>query len=63
MLKQAETVDSKISTNFGKNPLARYKKMEKVGEGVYGHVYKALDLETNKVIALKKMILEVFKSF
>lgn len=32
-----------LNTNFGENPLSRYKKIEKVGSGTYGVVYKALD--------------------
>jgi len=50
---------SMLTNNFGENPLSRYKKLEKVGSGTYGVVYKALDVETNEIIALKKMILEV----
>jgi serine/threonine protein kinase len=48
-----------LSSNFCENPLSRYKKLEKVGNGTYGVVYKAIDLETNEIVALKKMILEV----
>lgn len=36
----------------------RYSKIEKVGEGTYGVVYKARDLTTNQVVALKKIRLE-----
>ncbi|CCG83246.1 Cell division control protein [Taphrina deformans PYCC 5710] len=37
----------------------RYQKLEKVGEGTYGVVYKARDLENNgKIVALKKIRLE-----
>jgi len=36
----------------------RYEKIEKVGEGTYGVVYKALDKKTSQVIALKKIRLE-----
>ena len=32
-----------IDSNFGENPLIRYKKIEKVGNGTYGVVYRALD--------------------
>lgn len=48
-----------LNSNFGENPLAKYKKIEKVGNGTYGVVYKAVDVETNEIVALKKMILEV----
>jgi len=38
--------------------MERYAKLEKVGEGTYGVVYKAKDLTTNQVVALKKIRLE-----
>ena len=36
----------------------RYRKVEKVGEGTYGVVYKAVDQLTGETIALKKIRLE-----
>jgi len=38
--------------------LSRYKKLEKIGEGTYGLVYKAKDKETDVLVALKKIRLE-----
>eukprot|EP01083_Nonionella_stella_P057091 150009_1 len=38
--------------------MEKYRKMEKVGEGTYGVVYRAVDRETNEVVALKKIRLE-----
>lgn len=38
--------------------VARYERLEKVGEGTYGIVYKAKDKETGNIIALKKIRLE-----
>jgi len=38
--------------------MERYQKLEKIGEGTYGVVYKARDLMTNEIIALKKIRLE-----
>lgn len=38
--------------------LSRYTKLEKVGQGTYGVVYKAVDRATGKHIALKKIKLE-----
>ncbi|KJY00720.1 cell division control protein 2 kinase [Zymoseptoria brevis] len=40
--------------------MENYQKMEKVGEGTYGVVYKARDLSTpeNRIVALKKIRLE-----
>ncbi|KAI9107289.1 hypothetical protein K1719_021677 [Acacia pycnantha] len=32
-----------------------FEKLEKIGQGTYSSVYKARDLETNKVVALKKV--------
>jgi len=36
----------------------RYAKLEKIGEGTYGVVYKAKDVTTNQFVALKKIRLE-----
>lgn len=38
--------------------MERYQKLEKVGEGTYGVVYKAKDRVTGEIIALKKIRLE-----
>ncbi|KRX01199.1 Protein kinase-like domain [Pseudocohnilembus persalinus] len=38
--------------------LDRYEKLEKLGEGTYGVVYKAKDRQTKEVYALKKIRLE-----
>ncbi|MEW5303981.1 MAG: hypothetical protein WDW36_006624 [Sanguina aurantia] len=37
----------------------QYEKLEKVGEGTYGKVYKAKDINTGKLVALKKCRLEM----
>ena len=37
---------------------AQYEKIERVGEGTYGVVYKARDLRTSTIVALKKIRLE-----
>ena len=36
----------------------KYKKLEKLGEGTYGVVYKAINLETGETVAIKKIRLE-----
>lgn len=36
----------------------QYEKIERVGEGTYGVVYKARDRRTNMIVALKKIRLE-----
>ncbi|KAK9989577.1 hypothetical protein SO802_029816 [Lithocarpus litseifolius] len=38
--------------------MEQYEKVEKIGEGTYGVVYKARDRTTNETIALKKIRLE-----
>jgi cyclin-dependent kinase len=38
----------------------QYEKLEKIGEGTYGKVYKARDIQTGKLVALKKTRLEVW---
>lgn len=40
------------------NKLDKYEKKEKLGEGTYGVVYKALDNDTKEFVALKKIRLE-----
>ena len=39
-------------------PIDRYQKIEKIGEGTYGVVYKARDVVDNEIVALKKIRLE-----
>eukprot|EP00484_Ammonia_sp_Unknown_P009471 CAMPEP_0197075000 /NCGR_PEP_ID=MMETSP1384-20130603/211387_1 /TAXON_ID=29189 /ORGANISM="Ammonia sp." /LENGTH=438 /DNA_ID=CAMNT_0042513843 /DNA_START=141 /DNA_END=1457 /DNA_ORIENTATION=- len=40
------------------NAMERYKRLEKLGEGTYGLVYKAMDLHTNRYVAIKKIKLD-----
>lgn len=40
------------------NLLAKYLKLEKLGEGTYGVVYKAKERDTDRTVALKKMRLD-----
>jgi len=44
--------------NLSKNSIERYQKLEKIGEGTYGVVYKAIDKVTEEIVALKKIRLE-----
>ena len=37
----------------------QYEKLEKIGEGTYGKVYKAREKNTGNIVALKKTRLEV----
>jgi cyclin-dependent kinase len=40
----------------------KYKKLEKLGEGTYGEVYKYLDLKDSKnYVAIKKVKLDLFE--
>ena len=39
--------------------MERYQKLEKIGEGTYGVVYKARDKISGHIIALKRIRLEV----
>ena len=36
----------------------KYEKLEKIGEGTYGYVYKARDSTNSEIVALKKIKLE-----
>lgn len=37
----------------------KYRKLEKIGRGTYGQVYKALDLDNDKFVAIKKITFHV----
>ena len=38
--------------------MERYQRLEKIGEGTYGQVYKAKDRISDTIIALKRIRLE-----
>ncbi|KAL9642807.1 hypothetical protein ABK040_009882 [Willaertia magna] len=56
VMDEQEEDETPYSPNYQK--LMRYKREEKIGEGTYGVVYKAIDLETGKTVAIKKIRLE-----
>ena len=47
-----------ISDKPGMNGLNKYEKMEKLCEGTYGVVFKAKNLETGELVAVKRIRLE-----
>ncbi len=47
-----------MNPNTYNNELERYQRTEKIGEGTYGVVFKAIDRQTSQTIALKKIRLE-----
>jgi len=40
--------------------MENFKKLEKIGEGTYGVVYKAKNIETGVIVALKKIRLDAY---
>lgn len=38
--------------------MGKYKKLERIGKGTYGKVYKAVNTETGQIVAIKKIILK-----
>ena len=43
---------------MNKTKSGRYTKLDKLGEGTYGIVYKVMDNETKEILALKQIRLE-----
>ena len=41
-----------------KGRIDKYEKLERIGEGTYGVVYKARNLDSGQIYALKKIRLE-----
>ncbi|XP_055891794.1 cyclin-dependent kinase 10-like isoform X1 [Biomphalaria glabrata] len=57
-----EWVDLPESDRLGKcRSVGDFEKLNRVGEGTYGIVYRARDTESNKIVALKKMRLDTQK--
>jgi serine/threonine protein kinase len=49
---------SKHWTGSMTRTIAHYERLEQVGEGAYGQVYKALCKDTGRFVALKKLIIQ-----
>ena len=45
--------------NFGNNDQSIFEKLEKIGSGTYGKVYKGRLKETGQIIAIKKMKIDI----
>ena len=41
------------------NTMDNFQRIEKIGEGTYGVVYKAKNLKTGTIVALKKIRLDM----
>lgn len=55
---QLQQVNSSRSLTKPVSELDKYQKLEKLGEGTYGVVYKALNQQTGEYVAIKKIRLE-----
>lgn len=56
--KKIETTSSLLASDNGCRGSDHYEKLEKIGEGTYGNVYKARCRATNEMVAMKKLKLE-----
>ena len=57
---ETAVADNKPQKNLTRDADAihKYQRLEKLGEGTYGVVYKAQNLETGELVAIKKIRLE-----
>lgn len=47
-----------MSSSTSGNRLEDFQKIEKIGEGTYGVVFKGRNLKTDEIVAMKKIRLE-----
>ncbi len=58
ILQELTTSDEFLQNPLGNcNPASDYKKINRIGEGTYGFVYRAQHRVTNEIVALKRIIL------
>ncbi|KNC54052.1 STE/STE20/MST protein kinase [Thecamonas trahens ATCC 50062] len=53
-----ETVFELSAADLGQDPNEVFQKVEKLGEGSYGSVYKAMHVRTGKIVAIKEVAME-----
>jgi len=58
MLNQYNSNKTKDYNSNKRSMRDKYEKIEKIGEGTYGYVYKARDTTNSEIVALKKIKLE-----
>ena len=49
-----------LDVSLANMDIADFERIEKVGEGTYGVVYKARNRENNEMVALKKIRLDTY---
>lgn len=57
MQRRVTDADSDVGDCGACRPVSSYQKLNRIGEGTYGMVYRALDRKTNVIVALKRIIL------
>ena len=57
-ISKEPTNKTQITKQIMKPKIDKYEKIEVIGEGTYGIVYKARDTDTDQIYALKKIRLE-----
>jgi serine/threonine protein kinase len=51
-------VNRRVLPDSKTNPREKYSLLEKIGQGGFGYVYKALDMQTGQIVAAKLINLE-----